>query len=84
MLSTNICMLDFQPSSSEGGEEGKEEEEIPFVTMLVVLLVPSWGLILIFLAWQYDVMNPDGTYSSMPLTGPKHVANVPWPDLVCS
>ena len=29
-------------------------------------------------------MNPDGTYSSMPLTRLEHVPNVPWPDSVCS
>ena len=37
-----------------------------------------------FLAWQYDVMNLDGTYSSMPLTRLEYVPNVPWPDSVCS
>ena len=37
-----------------------------------------------FSAWQYDVMNPNGTYSSMPLTRPEHVPNVPWPNPVCS
>ena len=29
-------------------------------------------------------MNPDGTYSSMPLTRPEHVLNVPWLNPVCS
>ena len=29
-------------------------------------------------------MNPDGTYSSMPLNRLEHTSNVPWPDLVCT
>ena len=29
-------------------------------------------------------MNPDGTYSSMPLTRPEYIPNVPWPNPVCS
>ena len=77
-------MLDFQPSSSEGGEEGKDEEEIPSPHHASSSSSSFLGTYPYFLAWQYDVMNPDGTYSSMPLTRPEHVANVPWPDLVCS
>ena len=37
-----------------------------------------------FLTWQYEVMNPDGTYSSMPLNRPEHTPNVPRPNPVCS
>ena len=36
-----------------------------------------------FSALQYDVMNLDGMYSSIPLTRPEHVPNIPWPDPVC-
>ena len=82
MLGNNICMLDFQPPSFEGKEE--EEEEIPSPyhaddsSNSFIETYPC------FPAWQYDVMNPDGTSSSMPLTRPEHVPNVPWPDPVCS
>ena len=37
-----------------------------------------------FPSWQYEVMNPNGTYSSMPLDRPEHTPNVLWPDSVCS
>ena len=30
-----------------------------------------------FLAWQYEVMNPNGTYSSMALDRLRHTPNVP-------
>ena len=75
-------MLDFQPPSSEGEE--KEKEEIPSPhhaggsSSFFIETYPH------FLAWQYDLMNPDGTYSSMPLIRPEHVPNVPWLDSVCS
>ena len=77
-------MLDFQPPSSEGEEKEEEEEEIPSPhhtgdpSSSFTKTYPH------FLAWQYDVMNPDGTYSSMPLTRLEHVPNVPWPDPMCS
>ena len=82
MLGNNICMLDFQPPSFEGKEE--EEEEIPSPyhadgsSNSFIETYPC------FPEWQYDVMNPDGTSSSMPLTRPEHVPNVPWPDPMCS
>ena len=75
-------MLDFQPPSSEGEE--KEKEEIPSphhaggFSSFFIETYPH------FPAWQYDLMNPDGTYSSMPLIRPEHVPNVPWLDSVCS
>ena len=76
-------MLDFQPPSCEGEEEGEEEEEIPFYyvgssSSSFMKTYPH------FPTWQYDVMNPDGMYSSMPLNRPEHTPNVPWPDPVCS
>ena len=84
LLGNNICTLDFQPPPSEGEEGGEEEKEIPSPhhasssSSSIMWTYPH------FPARQYDVMNPDGTYSSMPLTRPEHVPNVPWPDLVCS
>ena len=83
LLDNKICMLDFQPPSSEGEEGGEEEEEIPspFHAGNSCSFIETY---LHFPAWQYDVMNSDGTYSSIPLTRPKHVPNVPWPDSVCS
>ena len=77
-------MLDFQPPASEGKEEQEEKEEIPsphYVGRSSSSFTETYPH---FLAWQYDVMNPNGTYSSMPLTRPKHVPNVPWPDPICS
>ena len=75
-------MLYFQPLSSEGEERGEEEEEIPsphHVGSSSSFFMETYPHLR-----QYNVMNPDGTYSSMPLTRPKHVPNVPWPDPVCS
>ena len=77
-------MLYFQPPSFEGEEEGEGEEEIPSPhhasgsSSSFTVTYPQ------FPAWQYDVMNLDGTYSSLPLTRLEHVPNVPWPNLVCS
>ena len=75
-------MLYFQPPSSKGEEGGEVEEEIPFhaggFSSSFTDTYPH------FLTWQYDVMNPDGTYSSIPLTRLEHIPNVPWPDPVCS
>ena len=74
----------FQPPSSKG-EEGKEEEEeiLPphHASSSSSSFMETYPH---FPAWQYDVMNLDGTYSSMPLTRPEHVLNVAWPNPVCS
>ena len=77
-------MLDFQPSSSEGEEGGEEEEEIPSPHHAGSSSSSFMETYPHFLAWQYDVMNPNGTYSSMPLNRLEHTLNVPWPDSVCS
>ena len=37
-----------------------------------------------FPAWQYEVMNPDRSYSSVNLDRPEYTPNVPWNDLVYS
>ena len=73
-------MLYFQPPSSEG----EEEEEIPSPHHVGGSSNSFMETYPHFPAWKYDVMNLDGTYSSMPITRPKHVPNVPWFDSVCS
>ena len=80
MLGNNICMLDFQPPSSEG----EKEEEIPSPYYAGSSSSSFTKTYPHFPAWQYDMMNPNGMYSSMPLTRPEHVPNVPQPDPVCS
>ena len=77
-------MLDFLPPSSEGEEEGEEKEEIPSTHYIGSSSSSFAKTYPHFPACQYDVMNLDGTYSSMPLTRPEHVPNVPWPDPICS
>ena len=84
LLGNNICILDFQPLSSEGEERGEEEEEIPSPHHAGSSSNSFMETYPHFPTWQYNMMNPDGTYNSIPLTRPKHVPNVPWPDLVCS
>ena len=65
-------MLDFQPLASRG----EEKEEIPSPHYTGCFSSSFTETYPHFSAWQYDVMNPDGTYSSMPLTRPEHVPNV--------
>ena len=78
-------MLDFQAPSSEGEEEEEcEEEEIPSFHHVGSFSSSFMETYPHFQAWQYEVMNVDGTYSSMPLNRPEHTPNVPWPNLVCS
>ena len=73
-------MLDFQALSSKGEKEGEgEKEEIPSPhhagssSNSFIETYPH------FLAWLYEVMNPNGTYSSMPLDRPKYTPNIPGP-----
>ncbi|KAK9996887.1 hypothetical protein SO802_021573 [Lithocarpus litseifolius] len=61
------------PPSSEGEEEGEEEEEIPSLHHASGSSSSFTETYPHFLTWQYDVMNADGTYSSMP-----YVPNIPW------
>ena len=84
LLSNRICILDFQPSSSNGEEEEEREEEIPSPHHVGSSSSSFMETYSHFPTWQYDVMNPDGTYSSMPFTRPEHTLNVPWLDPVCS
>ena len=37
-----------------------------------------------FPTWQYEVMYPDGSFSSMNLDWPEYTPNVPWNNLVYS
>ena len=71
-------MLDFQSPSFE------REEEIPSPLHAGSSFSSFTKTYPHFPAWQYDVMNPDGTYNSMPLNRPEHTPNILWPDLVCS
>ena len=82
----NICMLDFQAPSSEGEKEGEGEEEEEILSSHHAGSSSNSFMETYhhFLAWQYEVMNLDGTYSSMPLDRPEHTLNIPWPDSVCS
>ena len=77
-------MLGFQAPSFEGEEEGEGEEEIPSPHHAGSSFSSFMETYHHFLAWQYEVMNHDGTYSSMPLNRPEHTLNIPWLDLVCS
>ena len=53
-------MLDFQPPSCEGEEEGDilSPHHTSSSSSSFMETYPY------FLAWQYDVMNPNGTYIS--------------------
>ncbi|XP_050269879.1 uncharacterized protein LOC126713953 [Quercus robur] len=68
--------------SSEGEKEGEGEEEILSPHHAGSFSNSFMETYPYFLAWQYEVMNPDGTYSSMPLDRPEHTLNIPWPDSV--
>ena len=73
-------MLDFQASSSE--EEEEEENPPPYhasdFSSSFMETYPH------FPAWQYEVINRDGSYSSMTLDRLEHTPNIPWLDAVCS
>jgi len=74
-------MLDFQASSSKKEEE---DEEIPSPHHVGGFSSSFTETYPYFPTWQYKEMNPDGSYSSMPLDRPKHTPNVPWPNPMCS
>ena len=74
-------MLHFQASSSE---EEEDEEENPCLSHANNSSSSFMETYPHFPAWQYEVMNPDGSYSSMALDRLKHTPNVPWSDPVCS
>ena len=62
----------------------EEEEENPFPSHASGFSSSFMETYPHFPAWQYKVINPDGSYSSMTLDRLKHIPNIPWPDLVCS
>ena len=35
-----------------------------------------------FLAWQYEIMNSDGSYNFVDLDQPEYTPNVPWASLI--
>ena len=71
-------MLDFQAPSFEGKEEREEEEEeIPSPHRVGSSSSSLMETYPHFLAWQYELMNLDGIYSSMPLNRLEHTPNVP-------
>ena len=47
----------------------------PTMLVLLVLLLERHPN---FLAWKYEIMNPDGSYSFVNLDWPKYTPNVPW------
>ena len=80
----NIYMLHSYASSSEDSEkEGEEEENLPpsHASGSSSSFMETYPH---FPAWQYEVMNPDGSYSFMTLDKLEHTPNVPWPNPVCS
>ena len=81
---TILACWTFQAPSSKGEEEGEGEEEIPSSHQVGSSSISFMETYPHFLAWQYEVMNPDGRYSSMPLDRLEYTQNIPWPDLVCS
>ena len=74
-------MLHFQASSFE---EQEEEDENPPPSHASGSSSSFMETYLQFSGWQYEVMNPNGSYSFMPLDRPEHTPNVPWPNPVCS
>ena len=74
-------MLHSQASFSEEEEEGEENPPLSHASGISSSFMENYPH---FPAWQYEVMNPDGLYSSMTLDRPVHTPNVCWPDLVCS
>ena len=73
-------MLHSQASSSE---EKEKEEKNPPPSHASNSSSSSMETYPHFLAWQYEVMNPDRSYNSVPLDRPEY-ANVTWPNMVCS
>ena len=74
-------MLHSQASSSKEEEEGEENPHPSHASGFSSSFMETYPH---FPAWQYAVMNPDGSYTSMTSDRPKHTPNVPWPDSVYS
>ena len=67
-------MLHSQASSSEEEEEEEENPPPRHASSSSSSFMETYPL---FPAWQYEVMNPDGSYSSMTLDRLEHIPNVP-------
>ena len=80
-LYDNICMLHLQVSSSEEKEEDEENPPPHQASGSSSSFMETYPH---FPTWQYEVMNPDGSYSSMILDRTNHTPNVPWYDPMCS
>ena len=74
-------MLHSQASSFEEEEEGEENPPSSHASGSSSSFRETYPH---FPAWQYEVMNPDGSYSSVTLDKLEHTPKAPWPDLVCS
>ena len=74
-------MLHFQASSSK---EEEEEEENPPTSHASGSSSSFMETYPHFPAWQYEVMNHDGSYNSMTLDRLEHTPNVPRSDPVHS
>ncbi|KAL0004483.1 hypothetical protein SO802_012044 [Lithocarpus litseifolius] len=68
-----------QASSSEEEEEEEESPPPSYASGSFSSFMETYPHLL---GWQYEVMNPDGSYSSMTLDWPEHTPNVPWSDPV--
>ena len=76
-----ICMLHFLASSSEKDEDEEKNPPPSHARGFSSFFMETYPY---FPAWQYEVMNLDGLYSSMALDRLEHTLNVPWGDLVHS
>ena len=72
-LCENVCMY----SQASSFEEEEEEEQNPLPSHASDFSSSFMETYPHFLAWQYDVINPDGSYSSMTLGKLKHIPNIP-------
>ncbi|KAL0008256.1 hypothetical protein SO802_009758 [Lithocarpus litseifolius] len=68
-----------QASSSEEKEEGEKNPPPSHANGSSISFMETYPH---FPAWQYEVMNPNGSYSSVTLDRLEHTPNVPWPDLI--
>ena len=64
-------------SQASSFEEEEEEEQNPLPSHASDFSSSFMETYPHFLAWQYDVINPDGSYSSMTLGKLKHIPNIP-------
>ncbi|KAL0001385.1 hypothetical protein SO802_015166 [Lithocarpus litseifolius] len=75
----DFIQTQLQALSSEEVEEGEENPPPSHVSDSSSSFMESYPY---FLAWQYEVINADGLYSSVTLDRPEHTPSVPWLDPV--